>query len=137
MNILGVGIDLVDIDRVDRMLTRHGDRAVRRLLTEAEQAYCMQAKYPARHVAARLAAKEAAYKALQCDSDARAVGWRDSEVVLSDHGRPTLLLHGRATSAAERLNVSSALLSLTHSDRAAAAVVILVGGDTTGEQCEQ
>ena len=122
-----MGIDLVDIVRVERLLRRHPERALRRLLTEQEQSYCMAAARPAQHVAARLAAKEASYKALQQAGNARAVGWLDSEVVLNAHGRPSLQLHGVAERAAEHLGVSGAIMSLTHSDSTAAAVVILLG----------
>ncbi len=122
-----MGIDLVDIVRVERLLRRHPERALRRLLTEQERSYCMAAARPAQHVAARLAAKEASYKALQQAGNARAVGWLDSEVVLNAHGRPSLRLHGVAERAANHLGVSSAIMSLTHSDSAAAAVVILLG----------
>ena len=127
MSVVSVGIDLVDIDRIERMLARHGDMLMRRLLTDGERAYCAQTSYPPRHVAARIAAKEAAYKALQYDVDACSVGWQDSEVTLEGHGRPVLRLHGRAKAVAERLKVSTALLSLTHSNVTAAAVVVLVG----------
>lgn len=124
---LGVGIDLVDIDRVEALLARHGERALRRLLTEQEQAYCRDMARPAQHVAARLAAKEASFKALQLAGGARGVGWLDSEVVVGDDGRPTLRLHGRAEAAAARLHAADALISLTHSRHAAAAVVVLTG----------
>jgi holo-[acyl-carrier protein] synthase len=126
---VGVGIDLVDIDRVEALLARHGERALKRLLTEHEQAYCRDMARPAQHVAARIAAKEASYKALQLAGDARGVGWLDSEVVQGAEGRPLLRLHGRAEAAAARLNVSGALISLTHSRHAAAAVVVLTGAD--------
>jgi phosphopantetheinyl transferase (holo-ACP synthase) len=62
------------------------------------------------------------------------VGWRDSEIVLNGDGSPTLQFHGRAKVAAARLNATDALVSLTHSARSAAAVVILVGGGDAGER---
>jgi holo-[acyl-carrier protein] synthase len=127
VNAIGVGVDLVDIDRVEELIRRHGERALRRLLTERERRYCLSKPRPAQHIAARLAAKEAAYKALQRAGDARAVGWLDSEIVQNADGSPSLLFHGRAAVAAARLTASDALVSLTHSDRAAAAVVILTG----------
>lgn len=126
-NAIGVGVDLVDIDRVEDLINRHGERALRRLLTEGERRYCLSMPRPAQHIAARLAAKEAAYKALQRAGDARAVGWRDCEIIQNGDGSPSLVLHGRAGEAAARLSASDALVSLTHSDRAAAAVVILTG----------
>lgn len=125
VNAVGVGVDLVDIDRVEELVSRHGDRALRRLLTDGERSYCMSMPRPEQHIAARLAAKEAAYKALQKAGDARAVGWRDSEVVLNGDGSPTLRFHGRAEQAAARLDVTEVLVSLTHSNHSAAAVVIL------------
>ena len=124
---VGVGVDLVDIERVDALIERHGERAIARLLTASEKAYCLGMPRPAQHIAARLAAKEAAYKALQRAGNARSVGWRDTEVLLNGDGSPTLKFHGRADEAAARLNVHEALVSLTHSQRSAAAVVILNG----------
>lgn len=127
LNALGVGIDLVDVARVDQLLARHGDRALSRLLTESERDYCMTRAYPARHVAARLAAKEAAYKALYRESNGLVISWRDFEVERDDAGQPALALRGRALVAAERLHVARSLLSLSHSSTHAVAVVILVG----------
>ncbi len=124
---VGVGVDLVDIERVDALLERHGERVITRLLTPTERAYCLGQPWPAQHIAARLAAKEAAYKALQRAGNARGVGWRDTEVLLKSDGSPTLKFHGRAAAAATALNVHEALVSLTHSNRSAAAVVILNG----------
>ena len=60
----GVGIDLVDVDRIERLIVQYGERALARLLFEGEREYCLSKAAPARHVAARVAAKEAAYKAL-------------------------------------------------------------------------
>lgn len=134
MNAMGVGVDLVDIERVEQLMRRHGERAIRRLLTERERTYCMSMPRPAQHIAVRLAAKEAAYKALQRAGEARAVGWRDSEIVLNGDGSPTLQFHGRAKVAAARLNATEALVSLTHSAQSAAAVVILVGGGDAGRR---
>jgi holo-[acyl-carrier protein] synthase len=128
MTILGLGIDLVDIQRVERLLEGKGDRALKRLLTEDERSYCLGQPAPARHVAARLAAKEAAYKAFQVAAGARGIGWREMEVVRDTEGRPALRFHGRALDTAKTLRVASALLSISHTDQNAAAVVILSGG---------
>lgn len=127
MNLLAVGLDLVEVDRVARLLDSKGERALRRLLTPAERDYCLAQPSPARHVAARLAAKEAAYKALAHGGDAGYVGWRDVEVVRNSDGGPSLLLHGRAQAVAQSLSVLSLKVSLTHSDKHAAAVVVLLG----------
>jgi len=122
--IAGVGIDLVDIARVDRLLDAKGERALRRLFTADEVAYALARPLPAQHLAARLAAKEAAFKALSGSSLARGIGWREVEVVRGD-GHPTLALHGRAADRAAELGVTSIWVSLTHSATTAGAVVVL------------
>jgi holo-[acyl-carrier protein] synthase len=122
--IVGVGIDLVDIARVDRLLDAKGERALRRLFTVDEVSYALSRPLPAQHLAARLAAKEAAFKALSGNSLARGIGWREIEVVRGDHG-PTLALHGRGAERAAELGVSEIWVSLTHTATTAGAVVVL------------
>jgi len=124
---LGVGIDLVDVARVERMLEQFGSRVLERLLTEAECSYCLSMAVPARHVATRVAAKEAAFKALQPDTGRIDIGWREIEVARNDEGRPSLRLTGRAHERSERLGVRRVMVSLSHSDIQAAAVVVLLG----------
>ena len=124
--ICGIGLDLADIDRIARVLGRHPVRARERLFTEGERAYCDRRAEPARHFAARFAAKEAAYKALSGTEEARHIHWQDIEVVNSPlDGRPTLRLHGRAAARAEELGCTRVHVTLTHSDLVAAAVVVL------------
>ena len=123
----GLGIDLVEISRIQRMLDEHGQRTLQRLLTSSESEYCSRQAVPARHVAARVAAKEAAFKALSASGDAEYVGWQEFEVSRSIDGRPSLLFHGRGLDRAKRLRVQRALLSITHTDTYAAAVVALFG----------
>ncbi|GBD31555.1 MAG: holo-[acyl-carrier-protein] synthase [Gemmatimonadales bacterium] len=123
---LGVGIDLVDIARVQRMLERGGEKLLRRLLTEGERRYCLSRGEPARHVAARVAAKEAAFKALFPSENGGYIGWQEFEVLRSPEGRPALLFKGRAQERARRMGVSRALISLSHSHTHAVAVVILL-----------
>lgn len=126
MRVLGIGLDLVDLHRVRRLLARHGERARRKLLTEAERVHECSLADSAAYVAARIAAKEAAYKALQSLPGARAVGWRDIEVRKLPDGRPTLAFTGRAAELMERHGPLEALLTLTHTETAAAAVVLLL-----------
>jgi holo-[acyl-carrier protein] synthase len=123
--IVGLGIDLVDIERVAQMLARHPERARRRLFTAREVEYAESRAGPAQHYAARLAAKEAAFKALAGTALARGIGWTDIEVASCGGSYPTLQLHGAAGVRARELGVRRALLSLTHSATAAAAVVVL------------
>lgn len=124
--IAGLGIDLVDIARVQRLIDAKGEHALRRLFTADEVDYALSRALPAQHLAARLAAKEAAFKALAGNSLARSIGWREIEVVRGDHG-PTLSLHGRAANRAAELGVTSIWVSLTHSATTAGAVVVLEG----------
>ncbi len=124
--IRGIGLDLADIDRISRLLGRHPERARRRLFTEGERHYCDRRGEPARHFAARFAAKEAAYKALAGTEEARHIHWQDIEVANSPlDGRPMLRFHGAAAKRAAELCVSVIHVTLTHSDHMAAAVVIL------------
>lgn len=126
MNVVGIGIDLVDIARVKALFARHAPRAERRLLTAAEAAYVNDSSEPARHAAARVAAKEAVYKALQSLPGARAIGWADIEVVRGPEGRPGVRLHGRAATVASAVPGLQVHLSLTHAETAAGAVAVAV-----------
>jgi holo-[acyl-carrier protein] synthase len=126
VELIGVGIDLVDIARIERMLLRHGDRVLSRFLTEGERAYVVGRHRPAMHIAARIAAKEAAYKALQILPGARAVSWHHLEVERETEGRPFLTLSGLAKELIERHGPLQIELSLSHSDATAGAVAVLV-----------
>ena len=123
--ILGLGVDIVEIDRMRAMLDTNGDRLIARIFTEGEAKYALARAEPALHFAARAAAKEATYKALSGNHLARAVGWLEIEVCLREDGAPFLVLHGRAKERAAEMGVSRALISLTHSKSAAVAVVVL------------
>ena len=123
--VVGLGMDLIDVERVARMIERDGQRVTSRLLTEGEWAYCSRMASVAEHVAGRLAAKEAAFKALSGSDDARAISWRELEVVHDDHRRPSLRLHGRAAARAEALGITRTHLTISHSRQSAGAVVIL------------
>jgi len=125
MAIVGVGIDLVDIDRAERLLVRHGERALRRLLFPSERAYVEGMAAPARHFAVRLAAKEAVYKALQTLPGAAGVGWRDIEVLRATSGRPGIQLHGNAARVAASLGPHRIHVTLTHTERTAGAVAVV------------
>jgi holo-[acyl-carrier protein] synthase len=113
----GIGIDLIEIGRLERALERR-PRLAERLFTEAELANARQRLRPGRHLAARFAAKEAAMKALGVPLPARQI-----EVEGGAREAPTLRLHGRAAdlTAARRLQLQ---VSLTHSQEMAAAVVL-------------
>lgn len=125
MAVLGVGIDLVPASRVDELLSRHGERALHRLFTASERERATEYADPSLHLAARIAAKEAAYKALSGDGSANGVGWQDLEVRRLADGRPSLVFHGAAQRRMTELGATRCHLSLTHAGGVAAAVVIL------------
>jgi holo-[acyl-carrier protein] synthase len=127
--IVGIGFDLVDIPRVAALLTSQGARAEARLFTPGEVAYARARAEPARHFAARFAAKEATYKALAGSEAARGISWQDIEVVVEWDGRPRLVLRGRAAERAAVLGVVHAHLTLTHADQIAGAMVVLEAAD--------
>lgn len=122
MSVAGIGMDLVDVARARRILARFGERALRRFLTEGEREYVLRQPDPAPSFAARVAAKEAAYKALQSLPEMRGVGWQDLEVSRNAEGRPHLVMRGPAAGVSAEYSL---LLSLTHTDGVAGAVAIL------------
>ena len=123
--IAGVGMDLVEIARVERMIRDRGDRLLKRLFTPAEIAYATIRARPAIHLAARLAAKESAFKALAGSAEARLIGWTDIEIVPRQGHPPTLLFHGRADARIRELAILHIWLSITHTETMASAFVVL------------
>ena len=127
MAVIGIGIDLVDTAEAARLLDRWGERLLQRLLTDDESEYVRRAAMPAQHLAVRLAAKEAVYKALQSLPGSRTIRWRQIEVVRRDGGRPEVRLHAEAERVAQSAGVARVSLSLTHTHRTAGAVAIVEG----------
>ncbi len=125
MSVVGVGIDLVELDRVRRMLDRRGDQVMHKMLTPHEREYVAGRADPVPHIAARIAAKEAVYKALQTLPDARGVGWREIEVWRALDGRPSITLLGSAAALVSAAGGLTIHLSLTHSATSAAAVAVI------------
>ena len=125
--IVGSGIDLVEIARIQHSVDRYGRRFLDRVYTQTEQAYCLRKKNFAESLAARFAAKEAAAKALGTGIS-HGVSWREIEVVRAPSGEPSLRFYGRAAQAAALRGARRAALSLTHSAGLAAASVVLEDG---------
>jgi len=123
--IVGLGIDAVEIHRVEKMFADKGERMLHRLFTGDELVYITGKRAPAQHLAVRLAAKEAAYKALAGNDLARGIGWRDVEVMSRSDGAPLMRLHGRAEERFRELGATSIHVSLTHSLTTAVAVVVV------------
>jgi holo-[acyl-carrier protein] synthase len=124
-NILGLGLDATDIDRITATISRYGDRFVTRIFTTNEIAYCARRHTPAIHFAGRFAAKDAAMKALGT-GHSRGVLWRDIEVVRHG-GPPQLQFHGGAGRRFHEMGGRSSLLTITHSDDLALAQVLILG----------
>ena len=122
--IVGTGIDLIEIARIQQSIDRFGSRFLDRIYTPAEQAYCLRKRRSAESFAARFAAKEAGAKALGTGIS-RGVGWLEIEVVREPGGRPGLRFHGRAAHFAARLGARRAALSITHSTELSMASVVL------------
>ena len=122
--IVGVGIDIVEIDRLQAALERQGDQLRQRTFSAAEIRYCDQRANKFQHYAARFAAKEALFKAIGTGW-MEGVTWLDAEVCNQPNGKPKLVLSGRALEEATQLGVIRIWISLTHTNRYAAAQVIL------------
>jgi holo-[acyl-carrier protein] synthase len=125
--IVGSGIDLVEIERIQHSVDRFGSRFLDRVFTAAEQTYCLRKRMAAESFAARFAAKEAGAKALGTGIN-YGVNWLEFEVVREPSGKPTLQFHGRAAQIAASLGVVRAALSITHTSTLSMASVVLENG---------
>jgi holo-[acyl-carrier protein] synthase len=126
MEIIGLGLDATEIDRIGESIERYGDRFLRRVFTDQEIAYCRRKRDAAPSFAARFAAKEAAMKALGTGFS-QGVYWTGIEVVRR-FGPPKLQFHGGAAARAQAMGATSSLLTLTHSRDLAIAHVMLMRG---------
>jgi holo-[acyl-carrier protein] synthase len=124
MTIVGIGLDVTELRRIDAALRRHGDRFRRRVFTEGEIEYCTRRRFSAPHFAARFAAKEAAMKALGT-GHSLGVFWRGIEVFRRG-GPPQLRFHGGAAARFASMGATGSVLTLTHSRELAIAHVLLV-----------
>lgn len=121
---LGIGIDVIEVERVETSLAKLGERFLQRVFTVAERDYCLKQRHPARHLAARFAAKEAVAKALGTGIG-ESVQWVDIEVVRGDHGEPTIVMHGRGKMFCEQNAVAAISVSLSHAHAYAAATALV------------
>ena len=121
--ILGTGVDICEVPRIQAAFERHGDRFFQRVFTPLEIAYCNRKANRFERYAARFAAKEAGMKALGTGWR-RGVTWQDFQVMNLPSGRPTLQLQGKAFEIAEQLGVTRIALSMTHTEQQAMAFVI-------------
>jgi len=130
--IFGVGIDLVDVPRMETVLQRWGDRFVKRVFTAQEAEICYQRHRPAASFALRFAAKEAFSKALGLGMK-KGIRWRDIEVFHLPGGRPTLKVWGKSSEICREKGIARLHVSLSDEGAYAAAVVILEEGHEAGQ----
>ena len=123
MAIRGLGLDLIEIERVASVLSRRGERARDRLFTPLEQAYCERRKRSAASYAGRFAVKEAVMKLLGTGW-AHGVRWVDIEVVRNPGQAPTVALHGATARIAEQRGIRRIHITITHDAGVAAAVAV-------------
>jgi holo-[acyl-carrier protein] synthase len=119
-----IGVDIVEIPRIEKALARRGERFLRRIYTDSEVAFC-RGRLP--ELAARFAAKEAVAKAL--GTGMRGVAWREIEILPDQRGKPHVHLHGRASQRAQDIKLDHFAISLSHSREHAVAVVVAAKGD--------
>ena len=131
MSIVGHGIDLVDCERIARLLERHGQRFLDRILTPAEQQRAGQFRNPTQFVAGRWAAKEAILKMVGTGWRGK-IDWTDMEILPDELGQPVVSLSGETARIAGTLGIGRVLLSITHTDNHAAASAIGVSLDGKG-----
>jgi holo-[acyl-carrier protein] synthase len=122
--IVGTGIDIAEVPRIEASIARFGNRFLHRIFTEAEIRYCESKANRVERYAARFAAKEAGMKAIGTGWN-HGVTWRDVEVCRQTGGRPTIAFHGKAAEFAARLGTVNIALSLSHTKEYAIAQVIL------------
>lgn len=125
MEILGIGVDLVEVERIERAMARH-EGFVSRVFTARERERCEGNARPARAYAACFAAKEAASKAM--GTGVRGFGWREVEMLEDEKGRPYLALSGRAEELADRRGIGEILVSVSHTRGMAVAVAQALRG---------
>jgi holo-[acyl-carrier protein] synthase len=124
--ILGVGIDITEVARIEASHEKFGERFLKRILRPNEIRYCLAYKAPAPFLAARFAAKEAISKAFGTGIGAQ-LGWQDMEVGRKESGEPYVMLHGGGQKLLAARGARHVLISLSHTQTYAAAVAILEG----------
>ena len=124
MAVRGIGIDVVQVDRIVGSLERFGERFEKRIFTDAEREYCRSHKNPLPHLAARFAAKEAAFKAIGTGLSG-GVGWKQAEVIQPGGRRPLLEYHGAALEHFRALGCGRTHLTIAHDAGVAVACVVI------------
>jgi len=122
--ILGTGIDIIEVRRVELAYERHGDRFVRRILLPDELAYCLSHKSPGPFIAARFAGKEAISKAFGTGIGSQ-LSWHDMEIRRMESGKPYVVLHGQGQTLLAARGGREVHITLSHTTQHATAFAIL------------
>jgi len=122
--ILGIGTDIIEVDRIRTSFERFGERFLKRILRPDEIRYCLSHKEPSPFLAARFAAKEAISKAFGTGIGAQ-LGWQDMEIGRKESGEPFVILHDAGTRLLEARGGIKVLVSLSHTQAHATAVAVL------------
>lgn len=122
--IIGTGIDIVSVSKIEKIISHWGEKFIKRVFTEREIDYCSSKKRPAVYYAARFAAKESFVKAMGRGL-VSGIGLKEIEVLKGERGKPVLEFYGKASALAKQMGVTRIHLSLTHTEEFAVAVVIL------------
>lgn len=123
--LLGLGADLIEVERIRGVLDRQGERFLDRVFTAEERAYCFSHKYPHKHLAARFAAKEAVSKAFTTGIGAE-LGWKSVSVYHGERQQPLVRLDEKGAALLTQVGGTGIVLTLSHTDLAAFAVAAIV-----------
>ncbi len=124
--ILGIGIDIIEVERIQKSFEKFGERFLKRILHPGEIKYCLSHRVPAPFLAARFAGKEAISKAFGTGIGAQ-LGWQDMEIARKESGEPFVILHEAGQRLLEMRGGRTVLISLSHTQVHATAVAILEG----------
>lgn len=122
--IYGIGTDIVEVSRIEKILQRWGEQFVTKVYSHSEADYCKKCAFPAMHFAARFAAKESFLKSMGIGLG-MGVSLKDVELINNQKGKPLLKIHGRAESMIHEAGVTAVHISVTHTKKYAHTVVIL------------
>ncbi len=126
MAILGVGIDIIEVERIQKSFEKFGERFLKRILHPDEIKYCLSHRVPAPFLAARFAGKEAISKAFGTGIGAQ-LGWQDMEIGRKASGEPFVILHEAGQKLLQTRGGRTVLISLSHTQVHATAMAILEG----------
>jgi holo-[acyl-carrier protein] synthase len=123
--LLGLGCDIIEVERVRGVVERQGERFLQRVFTEEERVYCYGRARPSNHLAARFAAKEAISKCFTVGIGAE-LGWKSASIYHGERNQPLVRLDEKGRELLHRMGATCVLVSLSHTDSVAMAVAALV-----------